>query len=609
LKSLWHLSPTLKELKSRQHSVPALLVQRMGAFLLDIGLLILIMFMTVILYRWINHIPIEFSRPHYTLPHPDMGWTRVFRSLSLSFSFFTFMALLIASPLKGTPGMLAFHLQALDKNGQSIHFIRAFIWCALAFLPIILANNLILSAVAMRTPLLNINIFDMFGINFFSVLLLLQNLWFATILLRKDKKGVHDILSSVHVEHRSHHEDGLHLFRKIAYMPFLLIFIAVMCISSLFAAINLFDPPLEYKISRLANKAPPIPSLRYTWQDPVTFEISLKLNSYVCASKERRFKVFVEQQVELQRCPKYSEIPDILKSNKTIIDQYNQDMLVPRSERELLHRQYLNRESTALTDLALAQLIWNFEHNPADNVPFEKWLRYEEFWRLAIQKPGYLLNQNRAIIHYNHILRTLPIFISANPQILARYKDQLLQRLQPIDFDQEFAEGIMAYEYGLYERLLKTSLIDYFPFIQPNDTRNQFMAALNAYEDFFAEDVFDKTPEEVRKRLSDLGDQYRWTDIYNPLGMRVRDLALQNVQSNLHVLSAYHANNALKKMLLIYLKMKEQNIGPDEVPAFLENLPKEETRVFGHSPIKWDGALNALYFSPQNSQFRNHLII
>lgn len=602
---LSRLKPVISDLHTRPYAVPALFVQRFGALLLDIGFIVGLAALYHIATHFLSPEAFEtMRRPRYIPPHPDMGWSRMERSLLITGTIVSVMAAMIASPMRGTPGMMAFHLQASDAQGRKLRFPRSFAWVLLAFLPILAANYLLLAGIAAQVPLLHFNIGNWFGLNVFSLLVFLQNAWFFTVLIRRDKKAVPDIFASVRVVHKCADESGIPKIKRLLYIPFLALFGGIMIVTGGISAINLADAPIKPEILLLKAQKPQTANpLRATWKNTAAFEISVKITNFRCASKYPRFDVY-------KTCTQPQDIPALLQENQSLIALYEADLSAPASDLSRIHEKYLNQESVALTDLFLASLIRSIETDPAQaEAVFQRWLRAEEFWRMAIQKPGYLLTQSRALMHYSHILHAFPILAASAPDLVTKHEDELMRRFAPIRFNRDFLRGIMAYEYDVYERILTHSLIDYFPLIQPNDTRNQFWDAAQVYEGLLDDKIFSQSLETHISLLSSLRDQYRWRTLYNPLGVRFRDFAVENLQSNLYMISAYHNNNGLRQMLRLYVKAHVQKIQPEDMPVFLESLPPLETLLFKDSQISWSPELGALYYSLSSTSGLYHYLV
>ena len=96
----------LKRFENRPYRCPATLVQRFGAVILDIGMMLSVILLAVVIYHLALDVP--FTRPRYQPPSPDMGWTRILRSAQFFGIVFLIAAAFTASPLRASPGMLWF---------------------------------------------------------------------------------------------------------------------------------------------------------------------------------------------------------------------------------------------------------------------------------------------------------------------------------------------------------------------------------------------------------------------------------------------------------------------------------------------------------------------
>ncbi len=577
----------LKRLKrpqtNRPYSVPASLVQRFGGFLLDLGLLIGFLIALNIAYHVIFDIP--FGRPRYVPPHADDGWVRVIRSGAISASLFALMAAFLASPMRASPGMTGFFIKAASLNGEKLSFFRGFMWTFTSFLPLIVANQLVLVGVALQEPVMHLG-----RLNLFSLMVILQSMWFAPVLIRKDKKSLPDIIWGVKVEYESVRPEGLHPLRRILHMPFLISFLLVMIVTSAVSAINLIDAQLNPKVALYeALKSPKINALRSTWRNEASFDISVKLTDFRCASKIERFRAN-------PYCQDHEQVKALVEEHQELIRAYNQSLDVLQNDKTRLHDIYLNSESVALTDLVLADLIVQYESSKSPEV-FNRLILLQTFWRNAAVKPGFLIGQSRALIHYSHTLLALPVFLATSPDLVEKNALAIDSALEPIIFDEAFLDGLMAYEYGLYNQQLRFSLLDFFPFIQPNHTRNEFVKAAEAMNQFFDIDLL--TGEQELKRIDQINmqDKYEWYILYNPLGTRYRDYALKGLHSNSHTIAAYHSNNALKSMLKIYVDALRSGVPINALDDYLKTLPDDQRFVFSKIPLIWDPQTLSLYYS------------
>ncbi len=561
--------------------------------MLDIGLLIGTAICINLLYKYINDIPI--GRPHYRPPTPDMGWDRVIGSTSTVGILVAIAAAFIASPLRATPGMSAFYIRAQRKNGARIGFFRAFFWILTAFLPLLSANYLILIGVAMEIPLIHVGL-----LNLFSLMILLQVLWFVPVLSDKEKRSIPDRIWGVRVHYYDHEPGGMKLLKKIFHAPFLIFLLVLMGGVGGWATLNLLDRPLNPRIERLQEMAPENPvNLRATWKNQSSFEIAMKLADFRCASRHIRFHGYAP-------CQDRAAIRDILSNNQSLIDNYTATFFGRAAHS---NPPYLTEESVALTDLILADMILRIEdpNSTPDSrkAVIKNWLLMANSWKDNLFSDGFLFGKSRVLIHYNHVLHALPVLLDAAADETEDLAHEIEQALAPAAFDQSVIDNILAHEYALYERILNRSQVDYLPFIQPNTTRNYFVAAIDVADTLFAEDTLLRHQRNTIKPLQDL---HSWRAVYNPLGLFFRDYALDSFTGATPVIGTFHHNNALKTMLRIGWAAHRLGIPPENMGMFVNALPDEKRMVMKSQPVLWDGQARTLYYQlPGMAGFRREL--
>lgn len=578
---------------NRVHVFPATLVQRHGAMVLDIGVLLLGLAALSLVYHLVFDLPL--TRPRYMPPSPDMAWGRIGRSVIVMLGLTTLSAIGTASTVRATPGMAAFYLRArCASDGRRLSFLRAWGWTFTGFLPLILANEMVLVSVKMQLPLLHWGL-----INSFALLLLLQVAMFLPVLTRPGKRALHDILWDVKIDHFDVHPDGPTLLQKIFHGPFLVLVLLQMLIIGGWAALNLTDRPLDARLAALSAQAPQdLAPLMATWRNRSGLDIAVKLPDFRCASRHAHYRA-------IAICPTPQEAQRVLAAYRGLIDEYQRDIATAPPQR--IEDVYLTQESIALTDLFLADLILQIEGQSAKpGAVFEAWLGAASFWRAALLQPGFLAGKSKIMIHYNHILSALPILLRAWPQGAHDYAREIDLAVAEIVFGQNVIDGIMAHEYALYENSLQRSLVGYFPFIQPNATRNQFIAALE-----IANSVFSNPDLMMRQRavFAALRPMPLWLRVYNPLGTALAELSLTSFTSNLGVISTFHQSNALKKMLRLAVAARRKDITPDRMQDFLKNQPEEFRTVFFTQKIEWDAQAQLFFYTmPGLVGFRRALI-
>ncbi|MCK6417880.1 MAG: RDD family protein [Alphaproteobacteria bacterium] len=560
---------------------------------LDIGVLLLGLAALSFVYHLAFDVP--FTRPRYTPPSPDMDWGRVGRSLAIIAGLFALSAIGIASTVRATPGMVAFYLRVRrNSNGQRLSFLRAWGWSFTGFAPLILANELVLISVKMQLPLLHWGL-----LNSFALLLLLQVAIYVPVLTRRGKRALHDILWDVKIDHFDVHPEGPTFLQKIFHGPFLVLVLLQMLIVGGWAALNLTDRPLDTRLVALTAQAPQdLAPLIATWRNRSGFDIAVKLPDFRCASRHAHYRA-------IAICPTPQEAQGVLSAYRGLIDAYRRDMLTASPQR--IENVYLTQESVALTDLFLADLILQIEgQDPQPQAVFVAWLQAASFWRTALLQPGFLSGKSKIIIHYNHILSALPILLRAWPQAVLDYGKEIDLAVADLVFGQNVIDGIMAHEYVLYENLLQRSLVGYFPFIQPNATRNQFTAALEIADDLF---IHPDLMARQRAVFAVLQPMPLWLRVYNPLGTLLAELSLTTFTTNVGVISTFHQNNALKKMLRLAVQARRLGIPHSQMNNFLKNIAPEFRTVFFTQSIEWDAQDQVFFYTmPGLSGFRRVLI-
>lgn len=593
-------------IKNRPYPFSATITQRFSAGILDIGMLLGLLIWAVLIFHWSFDISME--RPRYNPPSPSDGWSRVLRSAFVWLVPLLYISLFMSSRFQATPGMMALHLKIVKTGDERVGFARALLRILFACLPLVTGNFLVLTGIALDYPLLYAG-----PVNIFSLLLLLQCLWLMPILSHRENKAIYDKFFHTKVIHYSDRPQGDPLLRKIFTFPVFLIIIALFTSTAGYAVLNLLDRPLHPRLADLEEGAPEdIRSLYRLWRSANSPEVYQPLNDPRCITERSVYLRYVAA------CRSKNEILAILASNRDIIERYQRDFLRQEEADEVrINPIYLSLGSVAVTDLVLADIIARQEElGGTSNKPFEDWLVLVGRWRNEITSPNFLLSKSYAFMHYNHALLILPELLLIRPDYATLYAGVLARLIKTIPLESIPLDGILAHEYALYDRMIKRSHIEFFPFTQPNYTRNQFMPILNAIEQQFRADRTlnhsDNSGEKEGITETALFDRElfnRNTDLlYNPLGNHFSVMSLSTWQTRMHIATVFDHNNALKRMLSVLLMIRKYNIDYADIPAFIEALPRDLRYPFRGQPLLWNADVRALYYTVPNMDSLRQLI-
>lgn len=591
-------------IKNRPYPFPATITQRFSAGILDIGMLLGLLIWAVLLYHWSFDLP--FDRPRYKPPAPDDGWSRVLRSLFVWSVPLAYISLFTSSRLQATPGMMALHLKLMKKGqDERLGFFSALTRIVFAFLPMIAANFIVLTGIAMDRPILYIG-----TVNIFSAMLIMQCLWLLPILSHKENRALYDVIFGTKVVHYSNRPDGDPLVRKIFTFPIFLIALALLAGTFAYATLNLVDRPLHPQISSLEEDAPDdIRALYRLWRSSNSPVVAQKLNDPRCVTQRSRYPGY------LASCRDESDIRNILAENRSLIDSYKSDFLQPaESDETTINPVYLSIGSVAVTDLVLADMLIRQEAaGDTSDQPFKDWLILARRWQNEIISPNFLLAKSYAFLHYNHVLLMLPEFLLVRPDYASRYAEELSRVTKTMPLENIPLSGVLAHEYALYNRMIERSHVEFFPFTQPNYTRNQFLPIMRMIEEQFGGDLrgenHDKTKEETEQALTQRTIWNKNLDkLYNPLGNRFAAISLPAWPVRMHVVTVFDHNNALKRMLQVYLLIRKYNITYADIPEFIETLPDDLRYPFRGQPLLWNDNVRALYYTVPDMEALRRLI-
>jgi hypothetical protein len=491
--------------------------------------------------------------------------------------------------------MQAFYLRASrHSTGQSVSFLRAFAWNISAFLPLLLANYMILVSVKLQIPLMYIGV-----INVFSLCVILQIAMYVSVLARGSKQAWHDLIWDIKIEHYDKNFAGPPLLRRIFLWPFLCLILVQMLVVGGWAALNLTDQKLspllktadEHEFSNRAYWQ----ALRSNAQDFQT--LSARLPDYRCASRNVHYHVFV-------LCPENAALKVILSDYDALIKDYK--VQIAGTVYTYTSDSFLGTSSVSRTDVFLADVIARAE-NSNDPSAMDDWLMAAAYWREVMLAPGPLLAKGRVLIHYGHVLSTLPILLRAQPDWAKRYAREIDFALAAVDFDPPASTEILNHEYQIFNHALMRSQIDYLPFIQPNASRNQFVAAMAVGQDLFSNEFY--APQDIGFAYAPLRRAPWWTLLYNPLGGRLAELHLSSFATSASIINSFHQNNALKKLLRHVVEIYRNRIDPQAIGQYLDSLPLLERTVLNARLIEWDAQNQILFYTMQGLEgFRRTLI-
>lgn len=565
----------------------ATLAQRFSAAILDVGLLLGFLIALALFARYGLDMPLGDARPRYIPPHPDMGLSRLYRSALIWGGIFTIISAFIACPLRATPGMLAFHLQTRRMHGQAVTFLRIWLWTFTCYAPVFIANALVLYGIAVQQPIISF-----YTLNVFSLLIVLQCVWFAPILWRADKASLPDLIWGIAVDHYETRESGLHPIRKAFMHLVLLLYVSILLAVGGLFTINLFDAPASGSLRQLQAALADDKAYSETSWNALRSREPLQIQDGIadaaCASRKLTYH-------RGQDCPSRSELRALDEKYTAMLNAYEKE-ISQASLKTQNYTKYLSHDGLAFTDLLLARWITNFENANQPDVradSLRKTLQMIAFWRRALETPAPLMQQSAALLHYNHALLVLPVFLSGPKEIVAAFKEDLQKALKPIDLKaDDIGHRILAQEYGQYDRTLKMSLIDFFPLIQPTHTRNAFAEASDAVMDL----LIDKKPTAQAGQMQKIlfTDLASWKTLYNPLGLRFRDLAMSNLRGYLNVFGSYEQNTAVKKMLALVLKARLEGVSEKNIQSFLSQQPSQIKNL----SVQWEPEGAYFYFTP-----------
>lgn len=567
---------------------PAPLSVRFSAGILDVGLVIFCVAAVSLFWRLIHGVPV--GEVGYVPPTHADALGRLLKSLGFYCVVGVFYAAWISSRLKATPGMLMINAHVHSGRGDKIGFFRALFWYWTAFLPLYLCNVIVLLGVHFQTPLLHIG-----QLNVLSCLVLLQVIWFLMMLSGQEKRAVHDMIWNVHVDHTTR-PFSHPVLKHIAFLPLSGVAVVALSLTMVVAIVNLLDAPLHSNIKQYQNIIPDdTRDLVRSWRNDAPFKIAVDNVDFSCAAHKQRF-------VRRARCPSSRELQSIIETHREKITRYWQDFDADADLR-LLTARYTFQESIQLTDLVLADFLLRFRDAPARErrSMFDRWLILAHNWDDIFRAPSFLHLKTAVSLQYNHVLRVLPMMLDMQPDLLGRQSDRIDDLLRPIAFDSNFLRDLLAFQFAHYNWNLERARIDYFPFIQPNYMRNQFLKRANDLQfDMikFSGDEYDPADDPEIVAGSRQFFDPKPTDnpaldilktIYNPLGRAI----YENISSAGGVqpilLSSYTLNNSLKRVLTVILKIKRQDIVEEEIPEFIDSLPENlrhplNQHELGYSP-------------------------
>ena len=569
---------------------PAPLSVRFSAAILDIGLLVFVVIFVSLAWRLMMDIPLGEIR--YKPPGPDDAHIRLLKSILLYIGLGAYVAAWVASPLQATPGMLPLHVQVHNRQGSRIGFWRAMGWFLVAFAPLALAACLVLAGLALGVSLIHISLLSVF-----SALILLQSGWFLWMFAGPDRRTVHDTICAVAVDHKTR-PFSHPLLKHIAFLP--LSGVAVVFLSSILfiASLNLVDQKLDSSLRFYDSITSDTANLFWEFQrDNAPYSVYRGGIDFSCGAHDPRFY--------RKNCPDDAYIAKTLRDNRHLINayRYNFERYNAGSE-ELIP--YIYRESIKLTDLALIRLLKNFEKGDEQEKEFyfNQWLRLAQSWSGLMRQPHFLGMKTSISIQLNHVLQALPIFLDQKPELLEKYYEEIMEVIQPVDLDQTLADQIIAFEYIKFKKSLRYARIEYFPLILPNATRNLFVYKRQQLEQMLAQNNFatSRLPviplsvTQTRDDLSEAGPFSRMIlSLYNPLGRAIYNEIDKTTRKGIITFSAYRLSNSLRRMLEVMIMIKKRNLGPEDIPEFLENLPPELRFPFKNQEIHYNAKGRYLY--------------
>lgn len=565
---------------------PASIVQRFKAAILDAGLLLSVLIAVSGIYYAIAGVPEGSLR--YVPPHPDMGLWRVVRPLALFSVSALWLSAFLASKWRATPGMMAMQIRMDCRTGGRVRIGRAFGWLLAGWAPLLLATTLVLAGIHLQFPLLHAG-----RLNLFSALLIAQCLWFSAILIRTDRHAVHDLLAGVSLTHYADRRPGLAL--ALLSAPFYAAVLPILGGTLFASAVNLFDAPTHPRLADIRADMPDSGrSLYRSWRADPSVALHDPPPDFRCASRKSRFHAGLD-------CASSSGFPQRMDDATVLADFERATMRradVPISGR------YSSSAGLPLVNALLAGIVHQIESDPLATRPFENWLHLTGRWRAELLAPASLHSKSALLMNYNRTLSALPVLLAARPSLLESYGDRIDRALAPVPPDAVPVDSLIGHEYRFYDMILQQAQLDYLPFAQPAHTRNQFVRAAEHLE-FLLSSPADST---ALRRAGHWLAPLDGITLYNPLGMRMRDLALANLASNLHVVTTFHHHNALKKMLRLYVEARREGTLPQDMDSFLASLPHEKRIAIGDSPVRFDPRTITLYYEvPGLHGFRREL--